>query len=243
MLLTRFPLGGWQPATPGTPTFWFEADSGITLSSGKVSAWASKVGSYNLANSNSGHRPTYSSTGWNGGALPNITFGSAGAYNVLNYAIGSSLAVSDYTIAARVNVTSKATEQHAIGLTSFANTNEFVYVGITASGGSPANKMFFDFASGGAHQSGTATVTGAAHSLILALDNSQASQYVDGTIDQNSVGISPSATHDTLMVGANDLIGIQPTQFDLVALIGWRGLRFDDATAQQCARYLASRWP
>lgn len=61
----------WIPTNLGSSLLgWWDASHGVTHSSGSVSAWVDRVGSYSAAEAT--NQPTYSATSFNGG--PGITF-------------------------------------------------------------------------------------------------------------------------------------------------------------------------
>lgn len=82
--LIRSPLRGgvpisWTPASLGAALkAWFKADTGITLNSTTVSAWADQSGNgANVSQGSAGNQPTFQGTGFNG--LPTVLFVAASA--------------------------------------------------------------------------------------------------------------------------------------------------------------------
>lgn len=64
--------GVWSPSILGSDLIaWWDASFGLSLSSGKVTAWADRVHAYILAQSVDANRPAYSATSFNGG--PGVT--------------------------------------------------------------------------------------------------------------------------------------------------------------------------
>ena len=75
---------------------WWQSNQGITLSSGKVSAWADIVGGYSFTQGTSAAQPTYSAADASYGGQPSLTFTSANnmsAGNVLNIQANAGLTI------------------------------------------------------------------------------------------------------------------------------------------------------
>jgi hypothetical protein len=68
--------------------FWYDAadQSTVTLTGGKVSSWADKGPTgHNLTQSTSSYRPSYQTSGWNGGTKPYLDWGNAtNRYGLVN---------------------------------------------------------------------------------------------------------------------------------------------------------------
>lgn len=81
MIITPMPRGEFSPLNVPNCALWLEADRGVTLVSGAVSAWADQSGNgYHYSQTSATDRPAWNATAING--KPGIVFGAS--FDALN---------------------------------------------------------------------------------------------------------------------------------------------------------------
>lgn len=222
----------WTPNTPGTPSLWFDANVNVTTVTGAVSQWASRAGAGVMAQSTAGARPAYSATGWSTSPpRPGITFTGATAYTDLHMsAFGT---IGAFSVMMRVNIATRSTLQ-LIFQAPNAGSGFFNWYADSS------NRLVFDFSSGGGGTVTGGAVTGSAKTILFASDGANGFQYINGVLDAS--GPTLTGPIDTLALGANQILGIQPAQGQIVECITWTSqLSASDAVAGNT--YLTQKWP
>lgn len=220
------------------PVLWMDASlaSTLTIVSGKVSAWASRVGGITLSQSNALNRPAYSATGWNS-SKPAVHFTGATASTALGtpFSFWSGVTNPPQSFAARLNISTRGVQQRLFALDNVAGSST-----ATSIDASSANKEQLDKTSGGSPVTGSTVITGANLTWTGAWV-STLTTFLNGVKSINAASFASTETQDTLTMGWNGLIGnlaleAQVTEF----------LLFDYALtdAQQVAvqAYLNAKW-
>ena len=101
----------WTPSTPGNLLAWWDANTGLSLTGSRVTAWNDQSGNGHHLSEFSGLGPTYAATGWNS-AKPTVQFGGTNVFlrnvttSIYSYPNGTGTPI---TIFATVNATTGST--------------------------------------------------------------------------------------------------------------------------------------
>lgn len=190
-------IKNYLPSQEAGVFLWLRGDLGITLSSGKVSAWTNQGtagGSFTQATA--ARQPTYNASGQVG--WPSLTFSVAAQTFIVNSTITN--ATSDYTFffACNPSVATSASQLFLMDIVS----GRLIFVQ-----DSGASKVAFWKNSVPSGYQGTAIGTTGAQVLTFELINGATSS----TIYRNGSSISTNLTYDSITVGGNLTLGAANT--------------------------------
>ena len=131
--------------SPGTLEAWFRADSGITLVSGAVSSWKSRVHEHTITQGTASARPGFSATTGGLNNRPAITLDAASSQYLSGAAsLASILESSDSTIFSVFRRVATGTFHTVWSVGDSANSTDYIWFACNAT-----NKLFYRrFASG-----------------------------------------------------------------------------------------------
>jgi hypothetical protein len=221
------------------PLVWLDAGVGVTVSSGKATQWIDRSShAWTFAPRNSGNRPAWSSTGWNGTG-PAVKFGSSYTEMINQQAglgdLGTSLKVRVYAI---WDIASHASTQKLVTWVNNAGSSGVYEMDVNSS-----HNEEIVYSSGGDVRTGT-TLTGKHVSTFVINQHGTgySLSYIDGVLDISTTSAVPTAATDTMVIGGNIITGSAALDAYLAELVVYDCSSADYDANDKFRHYAQTKW-